>query len=103
MVEKEELELTCAEYWIAFPLVVVDGFQASGMAHELEEHELLASWIGTGILGGVVEAFDSTKLPIEDQAEILLVVAESRACTRQYQVPLAKVTDQLLPEIHPEE
>jgi hypothetical protein len=52
------------------------------------------------VIGGAV---DSTKLPTEDQAETLLVILESRACTRQYQVPLPKVTDQLVLEIHPEE
>jgi hypothetical protein len=102
MVEKEELELTCTEYWIAFPLVVVDGFQASPTAHDPEQ-ELLVSCIGTGVLGGVAEGVcDSAKLPTEDQGETLLVVTESSACTRQYHVPLARVTDQLVPEIQPD-
>lgn len=100
MVAKEELELTSTEYWTALLLEFVDLFQASVMAHALEEQELLVSWISTGMLGGVLR---STKSPAADQAETLLVVIESRACTRQNQVPLGKLTDQLVPEIHPEE
>lgn len=102
MAEKVELELICTEYWTSFPLVVVDGFQVMPMAHGPEQ-ELLVTSNGTGILGGVDGVLDSTKLPTEDQLDTLLIVLESRACTRQYHVPLAKVTDQLVPEIHPDE
>lgn len=42
------------------------------------------------------------KLSTEDQGETSDVVVAFRAWTRQYQVPLPRVGDQLVPEIQPE-
>lgn len=74
------------------PLDMVEAFHASVVAHDVEEQVLSASAIGTGIVGVDEELDDeSVKLPTVDHAETLVVVTASRAWTRQYQVPLAKV------------
>lgn len=85
MVEKDELELTCAEYWMV-PLEMVEAFHASVVAHDPEQ-VLSASAISTGI-DGTAGAL-RVKLPTVDQADNLVVVTESRAWTRQYQVSFA--------------
>lgn len=79
MVVKAELVLTWTEYWIAFPLGVVDGFHAIGVEQVLAEQVLLAVCICDGADGGVALGAVSTKLPTVDHAETLLVVTESRA------------------------
>ena len=73
------------------PLEMVEAFHASVVAHDPEQ-VLSASVIGTGVVGvdEVLEE-DRVKLPTVDQAETLVVVTESRAWTRQYQVPFANV------------
>lgn len=104
MVEKEELELTCTEYWIAFVLVVVEGFHCRLVEQpEDVEQEPSGSAITTGVVGGVVEtAPDTVKLSVADIAEICWIATESRAWTRQYQVPLPRVGDQVVVVIHPD-
>ena len=81
IVENDELLLTCTRYWIEPPLGFVDGFHWSPIAHpEYEEQEPSGSATRTGAVGGLVlVGADSVKLPAADQAEILVVVTESRA------------------------
>ena len=90
MVEKDELELTCAEYWMV-PLEMVEAFHASVVAQDPEQ-VLSASAIGTGVVGVDEEPEDErVKLPTVDHADTLVVATASRAWTRQYQVPFVNV------------
>ena len=102
--EKEELELTCTEYCTPFPFELVDAFHCSCIPQDPEQLPF-GSAINTGtvgpLAGGGVD--DRAKDPAVDQAETIVVLTESRACTRQYQVPVPKVGVQLVPEIHPDE
>ena len=83
---------------------MVEGFHARGVEQEGPEQTLSTSWIGSGMVGvEEVDDDESTKLPAVDCAETFVVATESRAWTRQYQVPLARFTDQLVPDIHPDE
>ena len=70
---------------------MVEASHASVVAHDPEQ-VLSASVIRTGVVGmdEVLEE-DSVKLPTVDQDETLVVVTESRAWTRQYQLPFASV------------
>lgn len=73
------------------PLEMVEAFHARVVAHDPEQVPS-ASAIGTGVVGVVEELDDErVKLPTVDHADTLVVAMASRAWTRQYQVPLAKV------------
>ena len=91
MVEKDELALTCAEYWID-PLEMAEGFQVRVIPQDEDAQVPSATGFSTGVVG-VVErvCVVMVKLPTVDQAEIFVVATESRAWTLQYQVPLASV------------
>lgn len=55
-------------------------------------------------MGGVVEEEpDTMKVSVADQDETSEVFTASRAWTRQYQMPLPRVADQLVPVIQPDE
>lgn len=105
IVEKDELLLTCTRYCTDPPLGFVDGFHARPIEQpEYEEQDPSGSAITTGAVGGAVEeALDNMKVSDADQDETSEVFTESRDWTRQYQVPLPRVGDQLVPVIHPDE
>ena len=105
IVENEELLLTCTRYWRELPLGLEEAFHCSPIEHpEYLEQELSGSAMRTGADGNVVGGVDDKVNELAaDHADTSEVLTESRACTRQYQVPLPSVTDQLVPEIHPDE
>lgn len=83
----------------------MDGFHARLIEQpEYEEQYPSGSAITTGAVGGSVETVpDTVKLSDADQDETSEVFTASRDWTRQYQVPLPSVDDQLVPVIQPDE
>ena len=60
--------------------------------------------MSTGAAGGVtVGVADKVKEFAADHADTSEVLTASRACTRQYQVPVPKVGVQVVPEIQSDE
>lgn len=104
MVENEELLLTCTIYWSEPPLGLEEAFHCRPIEQpEVLEQELSGSAMSTGADGGVVDDAVNVKELVPDQADTRDVFTASRACTRQYQVPVPKVGVQLVPVIHPDE
>lgn len=103
--EKEELLLTCTRYWMEPPLGLTEAFHCRLIGQpEYEEQELLLFAMSTGADGGVADdGGDKVKELAADHVDISEVLTASRACTRQYQVPVPKVGVQEMPVIHPDE
>ena len=102
IVEKVELLLTCTRYWTEPPFGFVDGFHWRPIEQpEYEEQEASGSAISTGAVGG--DGGEIVKKQNVDHGETSEVFLESRAWTRQYQVPVPRLGDQLVVLIHPDE
>lgn len=93
IVEKEELLLTCTRYCRVPPLGLTEAFHLSVFEQpEDDEQELLLFAISIGADGAVADvADDKVKELARDHADTREVFAALRACTRQYQVPFARV------------
>ena len=77
-VEKDELELTCAEYWMV-PLEMVEAFHASVVAQDPEQ-VLSGSAISDGTVGALEgSGADNVKESAADHGERADVLTESRA------------------------
>ena len=85
---------------------MVDAFHCNAIPQpELEEQLPSGSATSTGAVGGfvLVPLPVITKVSTVDHADTSVVVTESRAWRRQYQVPVARVGDQVVPVIQPED
>ena len=105
IVENEELLLTCTRYWTEPPPGLTDAFHLSPIGQpEYEEQELRPFAISSGADGAEPDGVaDKVKELAADHADTSEVSTASRACTRQYQVPVPRVGVQVVPVIHPDE
>ncbi len=79
----------------------MDGLHERGYAHVLEEQVPLGTAVSTGTLGAAGGA--TSKVSGDDQGDTSAVLLESRAWTRQYQLPRGRFGDQVVLLVHPDE
>jgi hypothetical protein len=89
-------------YWIEPPLGFVEAFHWRPIEQpEYDEQLASGSATSTGAVGG--DGSEIVKEQYVDQGDTRDVFFESRAWTRQYQVPVGRLGDQVIVLIHPDE